>query len=209
MKFRAYDKRERKMYSPEEVENKNWTLGSNGIIVAADEDSFKAKDGITLWMLDHVEPSFFIGKLDSLENEIFQGDILKFTLDPVLADTISGGGEVEHFVVSNLGLKLNISNYNFVYDEDILDSPAVLAVEVIGNVYETPEKLYDFPELKEMIEFTDEEVLMENESTTTEEVKCDLCSHTWTATFDVEDEQIDCPNCKNHAHFEPVNSEDD
>ncbi len=208
MKFRVYNKRERKMYSPEEVENNNWALGSNGIVVTADKESFK-EDGITLWMLDWIEPLFSLEKQDTLENEIFQGDILKFTLDPVLADTISGGGEVEHFIVSNVGLKMDIANYNFVYDKDILNSPAVLTVEIIGNIYESPEKLFEFPELIKMIEFTDQEALMENDEMTTEEVSCDLCSHTWTATFDVEEEKLKCPNCNNDAHFEPTNSKDD
>ena len=204
MKFRVYDKQERKMYSPEEVEDKNWSLGSNGIILATDKDSFK--DGkITLWATDWREPSFAIGKTDVLDKEIYQGDILRFTLDPVLADTVSGGGEIEHFVVSNIELKMDISTYNFTYDADILDSPAVIGVEIIGNVYQNPDLIFDFPELKQMLDLSVEE----DEDSVTEEVQCDLCSHKWVAVYYVGTEKLECPNCGNTAYFESTNPEDD
>lgn len=203
MKFRVYDKQEKKMYSPEEVEDKNWSLGSNGMVLATNEDSFK--DGkITLWAIDWREASFAIGRTDVLDKEIYQGDILRFILDPVLADTVSGGGEIEHFVVSNIDLKMDISNYNFTYDADILDSPAVIGVEIIGNVYQNSDLIYDFPELSQMLDLSVEE----DDDTIVEEVQCDLCSYKWTAMYYIGTEKLECPNCGNMAHFEPTNPED-
>jgi hypothetical protein len=207
MKYKVFDTRELKMYSAEEVEDKNWALGSNGIMLSVDEDSFK--DGqINYWLTDWRKPLFSIGKLDTLENEVYQGDILKFTLDPVLAHTVSGGGDVECFLVAFDGTNTEIYNANFKYDLDIMDSPAVLTIEVIGNVYTDAIVANDFIELGGLFVDTRQYPATEEESFKGEKVKCDLCSHQWIAVYHEDTEKLECPNCENLANFEPIETEE-
>lgn len=50
-----------------------------------------------------------------------------------------------------------------------------------------------------------EEYLEDNEKKwTSNQIKCDLCSHKWTAVYPVELDRIECPNCNNMVMFEKL-----
>jgi hypothetical protein len=196
IKFKVWDTRDEVMYQPNEAEKENMALGSNGQVVVLDPEM--AAQG-HLCLTDWRIPIFSAGKMDINEQEMFQGDIVKFTLDPVLADTVSGGSETMCFFISNVGLDLKFENAQFTYEMDILDSPAVLSVEVIGNVWEYPTLADDFEELADMFDAEDEA-----ENWLAGRVRCDLCSHEWVATYHIDSEKLECPNCSNMAHFEDL-----
>jgi len=127
-KFRVWDSREKKMWSPKEVEEKNWSLGSHGVVVALDEDSLK--DG-HLWNIDHfATPLFWTGLKDKNDVEIFQGDITYWKIG-VHEET-----NIVEWAGSLAACSCCYESFNGSGFTGFSD-----AHEIIGNIFENPELL--------------------------------------------------------------------
>ena len=128
IKFRAWDKKKRKMF---------------------DDEFFLTPDGGTYWNEDQniadVDLMQFTGLKDKNGKEIYEGDLVKLVIDVGEVVWISGEGNIGEpddqwgsapgFALRSMGLK----------DEDgydiYLDFGSDRIFEVIGNIYANPELL--------------------------------------------------------------------
>jgi len=116
-KFRAWDKEERKMFQPDTIATIHMNPTPFGLTII-DKDGDGACMKFVLMQ--------FTGALDKNGKEIFEGDILSF----VPVDSPKFGRHYRPFLVEWNDER---GSFTFWYPRD--------AVEIIGNLYETPELL--------------------------------------------------------------------
>jgi len=129
--YRAWNKRDGVMHTPEEIEQNNWALGSHGIMVAHEKDSDH------LFNLDHfLVPLLCTRKKDRHGKFIFQGDIVIFYQDgdfdrePEKPALIIWDEFDSKFAEES---KLDIGNYPLDLNPEYY--------EVVGDIYRAPELL--------------------------------------------------------------------
>lgn len=140
IKFRAWDKREKKMWTVEDIVNSKlfWAVGFHGLPVAMDSGSFR--DGeIIGWNIDHfIELMQFTGLKDKNGKEIYEGDIVKNTNSFSNSSPYAIDFGIQEFADDAYGEVCAGWNVPLVYVQKIT---APCPCEVIGNVYENPELL--------------------------------------------------------------------
>lgn len=128
IRFRAWDKHEKRMIYPEEIRDRKgdlWAIGFHGLPIAVDRDSFK-DDEIIGWNIDHrFEIMQFTGIEDRNECDIYEGDIVRVEGTDRGAIEYSGA----EFIIRTSDNRIGLNDL----------TPAF--VEVIGNIYEEPELL--------------------------------------------------------------------
>jgi uncharacterized phage protein (TIGR01671 family) len=128
LKFRLWDKHEKKMIYAEEATNSKEILaiGLHGLPIAIDATSFKCDQGdeVTAWNVDHyITPMQCTGMNDKYRKDIYEGDIVRVE-----------GVEIGWVVYDNAAGAFRIQSFKFWHHLfQIAD------IEVIGNIYENPE----------------------------------------------------------------------
>ena len=151
IKFRAWDKNEKRMISAEEVEKSKGNLlaiGFHGLPIAIDKDSFK-DDEIVGWNVDHYLVLMqFTGLLDKNGKEVYEGDI-------VHSDYWKNTWEVQwcdgkrELLGGQVGWMLNDERWSPVGHVQELTAHCEVSEpdgrrdyfngHVLGNIYENPE----------------------------------------------------------------------
>ena len=149
IKFRAWDRKRKKMWYPNNDEVDFYAIGMSGALYALDENG---KYDYT----EEFEKMIFMqftGLKDSNGKEIYDGDIVSWLPDYVLKNSKALIGKVvwgcEGFYLEQItDEKWQIDDYPSypaefycVYDESIERLFMWEELEVIGNIYENPELL--------------------------------------------------------------------
>ncbi len=125
-KFRAWDKKNKRMWSPEELQAADWLIDplSGNLVLGSSKDVMK--DFLVL------EPLRFTGLKDSYIQEIWEGDIIRFWVKDC---AYIGDPPSELFVVEydQFGLKDSRFGFHKVF--------TYYQPEVVGNIFENPELL--------------------------------------------------------------------
>ena len=128
IKYRAWDTKRKKMWSPEE-------MGKDELTINPDGRGFVNVHGISIKLsgyLPHLVPLQFIGRLDENKKEIYEKDIVEYTC--ILGDGHSERWRDEVFYSD--------TDCAFLFGRKSLYSPSeVYDIKVIGNKLENPELL--------------------------------------------------------------------
>lgn len=146
-KFRAWDKVDKVMIYPDQVDrgDRTWpvllAVGFHGLPIAIDRDCFKQHE-ITAWNRDHnLELMLWTGLTDKNGTEVYEGDILFDEPDEFFSETRN------LFIVEWLENKCGFAfhrNKTRIYENSsdlISDNAGTVLLEVIGNIHDNPELL--------------------------------------------------------------------
>jgi uncharacterized phage protein (TIGR01671 family) len=148
-KFKGWDTKRNKMYSASEMGNDELTINPDGrgfVNVSSTDQKISQ-------YMPYIIPLQFIGLLDKNKNEIYEGDILKYSFQTKqmicfpYTERINPGWELwEIKYIAPSFVYIIHSQSNSCYGE-LPAKPCVIslhylhAVEIIGNIYENPELL--------------------------------------------------------------------
>jgi uncharacterized phage protein (TIGR01671 family) len=145
LKFRAWEKREKRMIYADEAKNEKSLLaiGFHGLPIAVDDGSFR-DDEIIGWNIDHrIELMQYTGLKDKNGKEIYEGDIVQVEsfYDTQYAKVIWGP-------VSNMYIWMNGETWLFHFASGV-EGPVYPHCQecngertsIVGNIYEHPELL--------------------------------------------------------------------
>lgn len=145
IKFRAWHKEKEKMFVPTWI-NKDMSVGMPDNISNNESDSI---------VTDNIEIMQFTGLHDRGGDEIYEGDIVRVEFDPYSNDVFNENGEFvreeetyDHCEIS----EVKFENGGFVVSADFgdysqttvgwaIDDGSMVALKIIGNIYENPELL--------------------------------------------------------------------
>lgn len=132
IKFRAWDTAHKKMWSAEEMGEDQLTIavdGSGFINVHGDDKRLSS-------FLKHLVPLQFTGLLDKNGKEIYEGDIVRDSVDSNAEEIVF---DKTKWVRSGISWKRFMTRDGDPYTTDLWEYTARKELEVIGNIHENPE----------------------------------------------------------------------
>jgi hypothetical protein len=149
MKYRLWDKQDKKMIYPEDAQDsKNLlAIGLHGLPIAVDQDSFR-DGGVVGWNVDHrYVPMLSVGLPDKQGKEIYQDDFVHYDRFDSLFKVVWCNGKgrylrgqlgwiLEDDIFCSVGHTVELEAHLETFEND---REEYFNGEVIGNEYENPE----------------------------------------------------------------------